>query len=271
MGIGDLVGAAEEEVYLKGQSSGTFIVEGNESWNIDISIIHPVDCESVELTVVDNLGNDAIRYEYGCYEDDMVTYNEGDSELFASLAHETAGMEYTLNSNVDVEVSGSYCDDACFEAAVGGGLSAAGGILGICCAIPILIVGIVLAFTMDDPKTKTNMVTGHMQAGQIPAGQTMYQTPVTGQVPVAQGMPQTMQSPQIGQSIQPQSVAMTPIAPPLTQQPQQPQQAPVEQAVGAPVTPITPPLTQQPQQPQQPQQQAQSSQQDAWWGDQPQQ
>ena len=250
MGIGGLVGAGEERTYLEEQSSGTFTINENESWVIQVYIIHPVDCESVELTIVDSKGSDAIKTNYECsneyYEDDeMYEYAEGERELFASISHEQSGMEYTLNSNVNVDISGNYCDEECLESALEGGFAAVGGIMGICCSVVVLILGIILAFTLDD---KPNVA---LYSGQIPGAQVMYQTPVTGQAPMAQ----TITQPHIGQVIQPAAVPITPITPPLVQQP------PVEQATqpaSVPVTPITPPTTQQPEQ-------------SAWWGDEPQQ
>jgi len=250
MGIGGLAGAFEDITYLEDQSSGTFTINENESWVIQVYIIHPVDCESVELTIVDSKGSDAIKTNYECsneyYEDDeMYEYAEGERELFASISHEQSGMEYTLNSNVNVDISGNYCDEECLESALEGGFAAVGGIMGICCSVVVLILGIILAFTLDD---KPNVA---LSSGQIPGGQVTYQTPVTGQVP----MTQTITQPHIGQVIQPAAVHITPITPPLVQQP------PVEQATqpaSVPVTPITPPTTQQPEQ-------------TAWWGDEPQQ
>jgi hypothetical protein len=246
-GIGGAIDAIESRTYLEGESSGTFTVNENESWDIQVYIIHPVDCESVELTIVDSRGGDAIEPNYGCsyeyYEgDEMYEYAEGERQLFASISHETSGMEYTLNSNVNVDISGTYCDDACIESLVGGGLGALGGFLGICCSVLILILGIVLAFTLDD---KPNVA---LTSGQIPGGQVMYQTPVTGQAP----MTQTISQPHIGQVIQPTAVPITPITPPLVQQP------PVEQ--------VTQPIAQQSsvEQDTQPEQ-------TAWWGDEPKQ
>ena len=235
-GIGGLVSAGENRIYLEDQSSGTFTINENESWDITVYIIHPVDCESVELTIVDSRGDDVIGYKYGCsyyegYEDDenMYEYPEGERQIFASISHEMSGMEYTLSSNVNVEISGNYCDDACLEQAIGSGLGALGGFMGVCCSVVVLIVGIILALTLDDKPTVA------LTSGQIPGGQVTYQTPVTGQVP----MTQTITQPHMGQVIQPAAVPITPITPPPTQQP------PVEQV-------------NQPEQ-------------NAWWGEEPQQ
>lgn len=233
-GIGGLVSAGEDRIYLEEQSSGTFTVNENESWDIQVYIIHPVDCESVDLTIVDSRGDDVIEYYYGCfYEDygeDGVSGNaEGERQLYASISHEMSGMEYTLSSNVGVDVSGTYCDDACMEQAIGSGFATLGGFMGICCSVLILILGIILALTLDDKPTVA------LTSGQIPGGQVTYQTPVTGQAP----MTQIINQPHIGQVIQPAAVPITPITPPLTQQP------PVEQAT-------------QPEQ-------------TAWWGDESQQ
>ena len=254
-GIGGAIGASESRTYLEDESSGTFTVNENESWAIDVYLIHPVDCESVEITIVDSAGSDVINdnWNYGCSYNEM-TFEPGERELYANLIHEKAGMEYTLNSNVDVDVTGTYCDEECIESAIGGGFTALSGFMGICCSVPILILGIILAFTLNDNKTNTMM-----QSGQIPGGQVTYQTPVTGQVPITQTFNQTP----AGQVIQPAAVPITPITPPLTQQP------PVEQTpqpAAVPVTPITPPTAQQPSA-----EQASQPEQTAWWGDEPQQ
>ena len=275
-GVGGAIDAYESRTYIEEQSSGTFTVNENESWDIQVYIIHPVDCESVDLTIVDSRGDDVIGYYYDCYYEYEETYEsaEGERQLYASISHEMPGMEYTLNSNVDVEISGNYCDDACIDSAISGGFAAVGGFMGICCSVPILILGIILAFTLDDNKTNTMMQSGQMTIGNVAyqtpvigqatyqtpvTGQATYQTPVTGQVPIAQ----TFNQPPAGQVIQPAAVPITPITPPLTQQP------PVEQTpqpAAVPVTPITPPTAQQPSA-----EQASQPEQTAWWGDEPQQ
>ena len=257
-GVGDLAGAGEERTYIDDESSGTFAINENESWNIQVYILHPVDCESVELTIVDSGGNDVLGDKYGCsyeyYEDDeMYEYAEGERQIFASISHEQSGMEYTLNSNVEVDIDGTYCDEACIDSALGGVFAAVGGLMGICCSVLVLILGIILALTLDD---KPNVA---LYSGQIPGAQVMYQTPVTGQAP----MTQTISQPHIEQVIQPTAVPITPITPPLVQQPPVEQ---VTQPAAVPVTPITPPIAQQSsvEQDTQPEQ-------TAWWGDEPQQ
>jgi hypothetical protein len=120
-------------------------------------------------------------------------------------------MEYSLTSNVEVDIIGTYCGQACDEDALSGGIAIASGFGGICCSVLILILGIIMAFTLDDPKV--NMTT---QVGSIPGGQVAYQAPVQGQAPVAQSM---YQAPV--QANQPAVAPVTPITPPITQQPAQ--------------------------------------------------
>ncbi|MEZ7994960.1 MAG: hypothetical protein QMC43_01385 [Candidatus Poseidoniaceae archaeon] len=269
-GIGGLVDAGEDRTYLEDESSGTFTVNENESWVIEVYIIHPVDCESVELTIVDSRGDDVIGYKYECsddnyYEDDeMYEYAEGERQIFASINHEQSGMEYTLNSNTAVDIYGTYCGDACIESAIGGGFTALGGFVGICCSVPLLILGLILALTLDDNKISSTMQSGQMTTGQVAyqtpvSGQVTYQTPVAGQAPMAQNFNPTP----VSQVIQPSAVPVTPITPPLAQQPPVEQ---VTQPVAVPVTPITPPLTQQPSVGQETQ-----PEKSAWWGEEPQQ
>ena len=52
LGIGDIIDLGEENNYLDEKSSGTFTINENESWEIEVYIIHPVDCESVDLQIV---------------------------------------------------------------------------------------------------------------------------------------------------------------------------------------------------------------------------
>ena len=202
-GVGGAIDAYESRTYIEEQSSGTFTVNENESWEIQVYIIHPVDCESVDLTIVDSRGDDVIGFDSSCYYEDYggeEMYEPGDRQLYADINHEMSGMEYTLSSNVDVEISGSYCDDACIDSAISGGLSALGGFMGICCSIPIIIVGVIFAFTLDDSKTSSTMQVGQMTTGNVAyqtpvSGQAMYQTPVSGQVahqtPVSAQAPMT--------------------------------------------------------------------------------
>ena len=224
LGIGDIIDLGEENNYLDEKSSGTFTINENESWEIEVYIIHPVDCESVDLQIVDSLGNDVAKiydcaWETHSANDDGDGYSDGSREFYATINHVTPGMEYTLSSNVDVDIAGYYCDEACEEEAISSGIAIAGGFGGICCSVLILIVGIIMAFTLDDTNTHTVI-----QVGQMPVGQVAYQAPVQGQAPVAQSM---YQAPV--QANQPVAVPVTPITPPLTQQPpveQQPTQTP---------------------------------------------
>ena len=100
--------------------------------------------------------------------------------FFSYLVASDTDESYTVDSNVEVVVEGDYCDSECIEAVVGGIFGAIGGGFGICCSIPLLILGIILAFVLDDPPQAIAM-----PVGQMPMGQTVYQPPV-GQ-PVQQG------------------------------------------------------------------------------------
>lgn len=217
-GIGTAIDAAETKSYFDNQQDGSFTVAENNSWNVAVYVVHPVDCDTLDLTITDSNGNSVIS---GCYlyggEDNFEGegFSDGDVELYGYMDHQTAGMEYTVSSNVDVSIRGEYCDEACVEDAIGGGLAALGGGLGICCSIPLIILGIILALVLDEPQKNVMMPTGHMQIGQTayqaPVQQTMHQAPVGQQV---------IQAP-VGQSIQPAAVPVTPITPPVTQQPTQ--------------------------------------------------
>ena len=212
LGVGGIIDIGENNIYLDEQSSGTFTIDENESWDIIVYIIHPVDCQSVDLQIVDSYGNDVVQI-YDCAWDthsanDEEGYVDGSREIYGHINHDTPGMEYTLSSNADVEIAGSYCDETCIEQGLSGGLAIVGGLGGICCSVLVLIVGIIMAFTLDDSKIVTTMQTNQMPIGQTtyqaPIGQTTYQAPITGQAPV--------------QANQPDAI---PITPPLTQQPTQ--------------------------------------------------
>ena len=219
----------QREVYVDRSMSQTFTIQENSSWDVSIYVIHPADCDTLEISIVDSDG-DQVASVY-CMLDggqgNEEFYPDGSEEFYGYLTHDTEGMEYTLESNVEVTISGEYCDQACEEAIGGGILAGAGGFFGFCCSIPLLILGIILAFILDDPKQNIVMPTGQMLPGQA-----VYQAPVQTQAPVGQNIQQGY-----GQPMQQVGGQQSQITPPLTQQAQQPQ--------------ITPPLTQQPQQAQQ--------------------
>ena len=224
----------KEEVYVDRSTSQTFTIQENSSWDVSIYVIHPADCDTLELSIVDSDGDratsDWCALDEGQGNEEY--YPDGSEEFYGSLTHVIEGMEYTLESNVEVTIRGEYCDQACEEAIGGGLLAGAGGFFGFCCSVPLLVIGVILALVLDDPKQ--NIV---MPTGQMPTGQAIYQAPVQTQVPVGQNIQQGY-----GQPMQQMGGQQQPITPPLTQQAQQPQQPQ-----------ITPPLTQQAQQPQQPQ------------------
>jgi hypothetical protein len=221
----------KEEVYVERSMGQTFTIQENSSWDVSIYVIHPADCDTLELSIVDSDGDratsDWCALDGGQGNEEY--YPDGSEEFYGSLTHVIEGMEYTLESNVEVTIRGEYCDQACEEAIGGGLLAGAGGFFGFCCSVPLLVIGVILALVLDDPKQ--NIV---MPTGQMPTGQAVYQAPVQTQVPVGQNIQQGY-----GQPMQQMGGQQQPITPPLTQQAQQPQ--------------ITPPLTQQAQQPQQPQ------------------
>ena len=221
----------KEEVYVDRSTSQTFTIQENKSWDVSIYVIHPADCDTLELSIVDSDGEEVVPVlcllDGGQGNEEF--YPDGSEEFYGSLNHDIEGMEYTLESNVEVSIRGDYCDQACEEAIGGGIVAGAGGFFGFCCSVPLLVIGVILALVLDDPKQ--NIV---MPTGQMPTGQAVYQAPVQTQVPVGQNIQQGY-----GQPMQQMGGQQQPITPPLTQQAQQPQ--------------ITPPLTQQAQQPQQPQ------------------
>lgn len=221
-GIGTAIDAAERETYFADQKDGLFTVDGNESWSVTVFVKHPVDCDTLELSITDRNGESVISdcYLYGEDEFGEEGYADGTFEMYGYINHNTAGMEYTVESNVEVLIEGEYCDEECLGNAIGGGMAALGGGLGICCSIPLIILGIILALVLDEPQKNVIMPMGHM-----PMGQASYPAPMVQTMPQAPVGQQVIQAP-VGQSIEPTAVPLTPITPPLTQQPTQPAQSP---------------------------------------------
>ncbi len=202
----------KEEVYVDRSTSQTFTIQENSSWDVSIYVIHPADCDTLELSIVDSDGDratsDWCALDEGQGNEEY--YPDGSEEFYGSLTHVIEGMEYTLESNVEVTIRGEYCDQACEEAIGGGLLAGAGGFFGFCCSVPLLVIGVILALVLDDPKQ--NIV---MPTGQMPTGQAIYQAPVQTQVPVGQNIQQGY-----GQPMQQMGGQQQPITPPLTQQAQ---------------------------------------------------
>ncbi len=219
----------QEEEYVDRSMSQTFTIQENKTWDVSIYVIHPADCDTLDLSIVDSVGNQVrpifCMLDGGQGNEEF--YPDGSEEFYGTMDHNTEGMQYTLESNVEVSIRGSYCDQACAEAIGGGILAGAGGFFGFCCSVPLLVLGIILALVLDDPKQNIVMPTGQMQPGQA-----VYQAPVQTQVPVGQNIQQGY-----GQPMQQMGGQQPQITPPLTQQPQQAQQSQ-----------ITPPISEQPAQ-----------------------
>ena len=219
----------QQEVYVDRTMSETFTIQENKSWDVSIYVIHPADCDTLELSIVDSDGNDvsSVLCMLDGGQGDEEFYPDGSEEFYGTMYHDVEGMQYTLESNVEVSIRGEYCDQACEEAIGGGLLAGAGGFIGFCCSVPLLVLGIILALVLDDPQQNIVMPTGQMQPGQA-----IYQAPVQAQVPVGQNIQQGY-----GQPMQQMDAQQPQITPPLTQQPQQAQQSQ-----------ITPPISEQPAQ-----------------------
>ncbi|MFL2949163.1 MAG: hypothetical protein ACJZ40_02105 [Candidatus Poseidoniaceae archaeon] len=218
-GVGSVADSGvETQTYFESED-GSFTIAAEPTYNLDywtisVYVVHPIDCNNLELTITDDSGNTVLTEAwFEC--DTMQQYYDGDREFFSYLVASDTDESYTVDSNVEVVVEGDYCDSECIEAVVGGIFGAIGGGFGICCSIPLLILGIILAFVLDDPPQAMAM-----PVGQMPMGQAVYQPPV-GQ-PVQQGyVGQPMHQAPVGQAIQPSAVPVTPITPPLAQQPTQ--------------------------------------------------
>lgn len=235
-GIGSVSDAGENQTYLTKVTEGTFAPNVNESWAISVYVIHPADCDTLDLSITDSNGNNVLGT---CYLYDEYGYAAGEEEYYGVIDHDTSGMVYTVESNVEVSIRGAYCDEACVDAAVGGLGAALGGFGALCCAIPLLVLGLILAFVLDDPVQNVMMPAGQMPTGQVgyqapvmgqaPVSQSMNQVPVMGQAPVGQVLNQAPMGQPVqqgyGQQMQQPGMAQGQMSPPLTQQPQQPQQA----------------------------------------------
>ena len=223
IGIGDTVDGAREvetDNYATTQSDGSFTVAVNGTWDVEVYVIHPANCNSLELSVTDSTGAEVMN-ENSCYlmsdtERGMEGPVSGSEEFYSSFAGKNS-MEYTFSSNVNLNIRGTDCDAECKEAIEGGILSSLGGAGALCCGIVFLVIGGILALVMDAPRPLVMMPTGQGNQGQFAQGQVMYQAPV-GSQPVQQ-------------MNQPPTTPVAPITPPLVQQPT------------TPAAPITPPLS----------------------------
>lgn len=223
-GIGNVADSgAETKSFASSQSSGSFSIPTNGSWTVEVYVIHPVDCDSLQLSITDSTGYEIVSDDDYCIlmsenEGSMGSPSPGTEEYYTAFGG-ASDMEYSYTSNVDLNIRGEDCDAECMEAIAGGILSTLGGFGSICCAIPLLVLGIILAFVLDDPVQNVMM-----PAGQMPTGQVGYQAPVMGQAPVSQNMNQVpvMGQAPVGQPMQHMGAPQAQITPPLTQQPAQP-------------------------------------------------
>ncbi|EHR75935.1 MAG: hypothetical protein MG2_0347 [uncultured Candidatus Poseidoniales archaeon] len=102
----------KEEVYVDRSMSQTFTIQENKSWDVSIYVIHPADCDTLELSIVDSDGEEVVPVlcllDGGQGNEEF--YPDGSEEFYGSLNHDIEGMEYTLESNVEVSIRGDYCD-----------------------------------------------------------------------------------------------------------------------------------------------------------------
>ncbi|MBT61343.1 MAG: hypothetical protein CMA63_07330 [Euryarchaeota archaeon] len=221
IGIGDAAdGFGEiEESFASSQSSGSFSIPTNGTWIVDVYVIHPVDCDSLQLSITDSTGYEVVSDDDYCIlmsgnEDSMESPAPGTEEFYSAFGG-ASDMEYSYASNVNLNIRATYCDAECEEARTDGALSLFGGFGGVCCGVLFIGLGVLLAVIIDDPKPSVIM-----PMGQMPQGQVLYQAPVPNQQPVQQ----------IDQ--QPTSPVAS-ITPPLTDQ------------ASSPASPITPPTSEE--------------------------
>ena len=48
----------KEEVYVERSMGQTFTIQENKSWKVSILVIHPADCDTLELSIVDSNGEE---------------------------------------------------------------------------------------------------------------------------------------------------------------------------------------------------------------------
>ena len=156
-------------IYASASVSCDQIIDGDGTGTISISIEMDKDDDGV---VEDYFNKDC---EYNSEDD----YLDDDYQRVGSISwlwpSADAGDTVTINSDVKIYIVG---DIEAFGDAVGGGLTALGGILVAVCGGVILLIGLILALTL---KTKDPVI---MQQGQMMGGQMM-----AGQMPMQQQMP----------------------------------------------------------------------------------
>ena len=167
-------------------TDGSFTIPDDDIYGIYASA--SVDCDQIGDAIsisiimedsIDDEGEGDDHFTHDCEYNSEDDYLDDDYQRVGSISwlwpSADAGDTVTINSDVKIYIVG---DIEAFGDAVGGGLTALGGILVAICGGVILLIGLILALTL---KTKDPVI---MQQGQMMGGQMM-----AGQMPMQQQMP----------------------------------------------------------------------------------
>ena len=174
-------------IYTSASVNCDQIVDGEGTGTISISITMKEDING------EDEGGEYFNHdcEYNSEDD----YLDDDYQRVGSISwlwpSADAGDTVTINSDVKIYIVG---DIEAFGDAVGGGLTALGGILVAICGGVILLIGLILALTLktNDPVI---MQQGQMMGGQMMAGQMPMQQMPAQQMPAQQMPAQTTAQP----------------------------------------------------------------------------
>jgi len=167
-------------------TDGSFTIPDDDIYGIYASA--SVDCDQIGDAIsisiimedsIDDEGEGDDHFTHDCEYNSEDDYLDDDYQRVGSISwlwpSADAGDTVTIDSDVKIYIVG---DIEAFGDAVGGGLTALGGILVAICGGVILLIGLILALTL---KTKDPVI---MQQGQMMGGQMM-----AGQMPMQQQMP----------------------------------------------------------------------------------
>jgi len=165
-------------------TDGSFTIPDDDIYGIYASA--SVDCDQIGDAIsisieMDKDDDDEVEdyFNKDCEYNSEDDYLDDDYQRVGSISwlwpSADAGDTVTIDSDVKIYIVG---DIEAFGDAVGGGLTALGGILVAICGGVILLIGLILALTL---KTKDPVI---MQQGQMMGGQMM-----AGQMPMQQQMP----------------------------------------------------------------------------------
>ena len=200
--VGSLTGPSEQEMIFQDVRQGTFTAEENESWTYNVYAAEEYSCSQVDyISAIDQ--NEIESFEaLWCFEGE-----EAVGDYLGQIYH-YPGDEFVIDSQFNIDIVGEY--QYIDEEAIGGIFAIFGAFGSACCGILVLIIGGIMALTMDSGKNPSNPQVGFVQApvggmqqssvvGTVVTGTPNYnQMPQQGMMGQQSGFGQPMQQPQPG-------------------------------------------------------------------------